>query len=144
MTSIGELEALSTLDATARYLQALDSRWLLRTKRIESGCAIPNASALPAPVHQTLAATLGSDSVAYVLHDEGMAEMSPELEMVLDPMAMRLRLGPQGWRVVPSRSALVRMNSVVTSVSRLDDEKTLMRSGGLISHRELVGWRPNA
>ena len=116
VTSIRELESLSALDATARRLQALDSRWMLRKKRVESGCGGLN-DPLPAPIHQILAVTLGSDSVAYVLHEEGGFERSPEAETLLDPMVMRLRLGPHGWRIVPTRALLSRMNSFVSHVS---------------------------
>ena len=119
VNSIHELEALSALDATARHLQALDSRWALRKSIAKSGCGSPDAGPLPAPIHKILAAALGSDSVAYVLHESREFDMPPDAtaDLYFDPMVMRLRLGPQGWRIVPSRSMLSPMNSFVSQVT---------------------------
>ena len=119
VNSIRELEGLSALDATARHLQALDSRWALRKSIAASGCGSPDAGPLPAPIHKILAAALGSDSVAYVLHESREFEMPPDSTMDLywEPMVMRLRLGPQGWRIVPSRTMLSPMNSFIGQVT---------------------------
>ena len=113
------LEALSALDATVRHLQALDGRFLLRKRRVESGCGSPDAGPLPAPLHKILAAALGSDSVAYVLHESSEFPVPPDVDSdpFLEPMVMRLRLGPQGWRIVPTRSMLSHSNFVAVSMS---------------------------
>lgn len=115
--SIRELDTLSALHATVRYLQALDSRVMLRQRIAESGCDRPGASPLPAPIHRILATAVGSDSIAYVLHESSEFQMPVDADAFVDPMVMRLRLGPQGWRIVPTRSMLSPMNSFVTQVT---------------------------
>jgi hypothetical protein len=117
VNSIRELQALSALEATARFLQALDSRWMIRKQFVESGCAGAGAVPLPVPIHRILAATLASDSVAYVLHEDEGFESVPDADLIFEPMVMRLRLGPQGWRIVPSRSMLTRSNGFAAGVT---------------------------
>lgn len=116
VNSIRELQELSALDATARFLQALDSRWMLRKALKESGCAGLDVGPLPAPIHKILAATIGVDSVAYVLHEDNELQIPPDADILLEPMVMRLRLSPQGWRIVPSQGML-RMNTFASGVS---------------------------
>jgi hypothetical protein len=90
---------------------------MMRKQVVESGCASAGMVPLPAPIHRILGATLGSDSVAYVLHEDEGFDSVPDADLMFEPMVTRLRLGPQGWRIVPSRSMLSRSNSFVTSVT---------------------------
>jgi hypothetical protein len=105
--SIDDLRALSTLEASARYLQAQDNRTQIREQARKSGCAM-NVSALMPPVafHRIIAVALANDTIAYVLHDDGMFGTRVDRGSPINPTVMQLRLRAQTWRVYPAPGLL--------------------------------------
>lgn len=105
--SIDELRALSTVEASARYIQAQDIRTLIREHARKAGCAM-NESALMAPVafHRIIAVALANDTLAYVLHDDGMLGTRVDQASPINPTVMQLRLRAQAWRVYPAPGLL--------------------------------------
>jgi hypothetical protein len=111
--SIQELRALSTLEASARYIQAQDFRMLIREQVLEqarkAGCSMSASAALaPISLHRIIAVALANDTLAYVLHDDGMFGTHVDRGPPTDPMLMQLRLHAQGWRVYPTPGMLGR------------------------------------
>jgi hypothetical protein len=105
--SIDDLRALSTLEASARYLQAQDIRTLIREHARRSGCGM-NESGHMAPVafHRIIAVALANDTLAYVLHDDGMLGTRVDQGSPINPTVMQLRLRAQAWRVYPAPGLL--------------------------------------
>lgn len=99
--SAEELRALSTLQATVRFLQAKDMRMQMREYLRRSGCA-DSTFRMPFSVHRIIATALANDSVAYVLHQDGMFTPVRDAEYPIDPFVMQLRLRGGRWLIVPT------------------------------------------
>ena len=98
--SAEDLRALSTIQATARYLKAKDQRVQFRELLKQSGCA-DSTFAPPYTVHRILATALANDSVAYLLHDDGNVPMR-RVAYSEFPSVMVLRLQANRWVIVPT------------------------------------------
>ena len=107
--SIDELRALSTLEASARYIQAQDIRTAIREMARKSGCGM-NLGAMMPPIafHRIVAVALANDTVAYVLHDDAMFGSRIDPGPLVEPMLMQLTLRGHLWRVYPSPGMLSR------------------------------------
>lgn len=115
--SLDELALLGAREATARYLQAQDGRAMLRQMAIRSGCA-DSTFRWPVTLRRILGAVLSADTVAYVLHSDGlMADDATSPGMSLGPMIMELRLRRDGWQIRPSLGLLRRENTGFSSMS---------------------------
>jgi hypothetical protein len=114
--TLTELSRLSALEATSRYLQAQDSRVQSREAARRSGCP-GSYSGGPPPIHRILGVALPADTVAYVLHDDGLFSAMEEPPMPhAEPMVLQLRLRGDLWQILPSVSVLRRLGSAVMSV----------------------------
>jgi hypothetical protein len=107
--SIEELRALTTLEASARFLQARDFRTQFRERSRMSGCGDGHIT-LPVALQRIIGVALASDTIAYVLHDDGLFSGNRDAVAPIDPMVMQLRLREGHWRVVPSLTLLGRSN----------------------------------
>ena len=105
--SIEELRALTTLEASARFLQARDFRTQFRERSRMSGCGDGRIT-LPVTLQRIIGVALASDTIAYVLHDDGLFSENRDAVAPIDPMVMQLRLREGHWRVVPSLTLLGR------------------------------------
>lgn len=108
MRSIAEVGLLSALQATARYIQAQDFRVYMRETARRSGCGDSVADAPPFTVHRILGTAVAADTVAYVLHDDGLFASDSVRTMTMDPMVMQLRLRGGSWRILPGPTLLRR------------------------------------
>lgn len=104
--SLLDLAGLSLVEATARYLQAQDSRVQLRDAARRAGCAESDART-PAILRRIVGVALASDTVAYVLHEEQAPRDETDGLPRFEPMVMQLRLRNAHWTVIPG-SALLR------------------------------------
>ena len=104
--SLLDLAKLSSLEATARYLQAQDARVQLREAARRAGCP-ESAARMPAGLRRIVGVALGSDTVAFVLHEEQAPRDEGAGLPRLEPMVMQLRLRGTRWTVIPG-SALLR------------------------------------
>jgi hypothetical protein len=113
--SIDELAALSAHEATARFLQAQDDRVRVREMARKSGCP---AFSRPFAVQRILGVVLVSDTVAFVLHEEGDVEASRATELAVSgPSVMQLRLRAGAWQIRPGYDLLRQLTRTVASVS---------------------------
>jgi hypothetical protein len=104
--SLLELARLTSLEATARYLQAQDSRVQVREAARRAGCP-DSVSRSPVSLRRIVGVTLVSDTVAYVLHEDGSPRGESDGLPRLEPMVMQLRLRDTRWTIIPG-SALLR------------------------------------
>lgn len=104
--SLLDLAKLSSLEATARYLQAQDPRVQLREAARRAGCA-DSAARIPASLRRIVGVALASDTVAFVLHEEQAPRDEADGLPRLEPMVMQLRLRDAHWTIIPG-SALLR------------------------------------
>ena len=104
--SLLDLANLSSLEATARDLQAQDPRVELREAARRAGCA-DSAVRMPASLRRIVGVALASDTVAFVLHEEQAPRDEADGLPRLEPMVMQLRLRDARWTIVPG-SALLR------------------------------------
>ena len=102
--SADDLRALTTLQATARYLQAKDQRVQVGELLKQSGCA-DSTFAPPFTVRRILATALANDSIAYLLHEEGTTATSRSGYSEF-PTVMVLRLRGNRWVIVPTPAFL--------------------------------------
>lgn len=104
--SLLDLANLSSLEATARYLQAQDARVQLREAARRAGCP-DSAARAPASLRRIVGVALANDTVAYVLHEEQAPRDEADGLPRLEPMVMQLRLRGTRWTIIPG-SALLR------------------------------------
>ena len=104
--SLLELARLTSAEATARYLQAQDARTQLREAARRAGCP-DSVSRVPASLRRIVGVALVSDTVAYVLHEDGTPREETDGLPRLEPMIMQLRLRGKTWTIIPG-SALLR------------------------------------
>jgi hypothetical protein len=104
--SLPDLAKLSSLEATARYLQAQDARVQLREAARRAGCPDSDARA-PASLRRIVGVALPSDTVAFVLHEVQAPRDESDGLPRLEPMVMQLRLRDRRWTIIPG-SALLR------------------------------------
>jgi hypothetical protein len=128
--SVDELRSLTPLQAAARYLQAQDLRVRFREHVRLSGCADARAVGVipPFAFHRIIATALAADSVAYVLHDDGMFASRREDATPLEPMVMQLRWRGGRWLIVPSLGLIGRGSMGFAMETRCDS--TNRRGGG--------------
>jgi hypothetical protein len=114
--SIDELGTLSAHEATSRFLQAQDLRAQIREMSRAAGCPDPRPTG-PFMLHRILGAVLVSDTVAYVLHEEGYGDATRAADvLVTDPSVMQMRLRSGAWRILPGHGLLRRLNTAIASV----------------------------
>ena len=103
--TIEALRALSTSEATVAYLKAKDARVQFREAMRErirsSGCADTTAS-LPYSIRRIIATALASDTVAYVLYEDGLFSLRSADGVSEDPNILVLRVRGSAWKIVPS------------------------------------------
>jgi hypothetical protein len=104
--SLRELARLTSLEATARYLEAQDSRVQIREAARRAGCP-DSTSRPPVSLRHIVGVALTSDTVAYVLHDDGSPRDESDGLPRLEPMVMQMRLRGSAWTIIPG-SALLR------------------------------------
>ena len=97
--SADDLRALTTLQATARYLKAKDQRVQFRELLKQSGCA-DRTFVPPFTMHRILATALANDSIAYLLHEEGTTTSRSGYSEF--PSVMVLRFRGNRWVIVPT------------------------------------------
>lgn len=116
--SLLELARLSTLEATARFIQAQDVREQVRDAARRAGC--PDSVEQPtANLRHIVGVALTSDSVAYVLHEDGTPHDEAGGLPRPEPMVMQLRLRDARWIIIPG-AALLRAPSGIGVVIRCD------------------------
>jgi hypothetical protein len=103
--SVLDLAGLSSVEATARYLQAQDSRVQLRDAARRAGCAASDARS-PATLRRIVGVALASDTVAFVLHEEQAPRDETDGLPRLEPMVMQLRLRGSLWMFIPGCALL--------------------------------------
>jgi len=116
--SLLDLARLSTLEASARYLQAQDVREQVRESARRAGCA-DSAARSPANLRRIVGVALASDTVAYVLHEDGAPPDESDGLPHAEPMVMQLRLRGSRWTIIPG-SGLLRSPSTVGMAVRCD------------------------
>ena len=120
--SIEELRLLTTMQATVRYLQAQDLRVQFRERVRQSGC--PDVGVMPPfAFHRIIATALASDTVSFVLHDDGMLSQNPEATLALEPMVMQLRWRSGRWLIVPARGLIGRGSMGFVTQTRCDSTR---------------------
>jgi hypothetical protein len=116
--SLLELARLSALEASARYLQAQDARENVREAARRVGCP-DSVAGLSPNLRRIVGVALASDTVAYVLHEDGAPPDESDGLPRPEPMVMQLRLRGSRWTIMPG-SALLRSPSSVGIVMRCD------------------------
>jgi hypothetical protein len=118
VTSANTLAALPVDVAAARWLEAKDPRWQMKSHSEMAGCRPPqDADSIfkPAPRRVIAAANIGPsvpgslDSVSYVLFRDSHPDLTDSTarvtmaksEMAFSPDVLTLVLTPTGWRIVP-------------------------------------------
>lgn len=79
----------------------------LRERARKAGCGTSGMT-IPFAFHRIMGVAMANDTVAYVLHEDGVFATRDEIGISIDPMIMQLRLRPQGWRVFPTPTTLGR------------------------------------
>ena len=103
--SLLELARLTLLEATVRYIQAQDARVQQREAARRGGCpdSVPR---VPASLRRIVGVALASDTVAFVLHEDGTPKDEADGLPRLEPMVMQLRLRGGSWTIMPGRALL--------------------------------------
>jgi hypothetical protein len=122
VSSADSLAALSPLDAAARWLEARDSRYMMRQALVaqRDHCEVPDSILeqtvhLTRPTHRRLG-TVAADSLAYVLYTEDLPpepdsasakalharQRSAGATYVISPPVLTLRRVSGQWRIAPS------------------------------------------
>jgi len=104
--SLLELARLTSLEATIRYIQAQDVRLQQREAARRAGCP-DSVTRVPASLRHIVGVTLVSDTVAYLLHEDGTPKEETDGLPRFEPMVMQLRLRGRSWIIIPG-SALLR------------------------------------
>lgn len=101
--SVTELAALSTVEAAARMIEAEDIRYKLRLSQEMARCVPPYRKATPqigvAP--DEILGTIVRDSVAYVLHSEGLVSLDSATRARSARRAMQLHSEGREWYSLP-------------------------------------------
>lgn len=114
--TLPELSRLSALEATSRFLQAQDYRVESREAARRAGCP-ESFGGGPPQIHRILGVALPADTVAFVLHDDGLFASLEEPPMPsMDPMVLQLRLRSGAWRILPSMTLLRRTGTAISIV----------------------------
>ena len=116
--SLLDLANLSAIEASARYIQAQDVREQVREAARRAGCA-DSVAGLSPNLRHIVSVALASDTVAYVLHEDGTPPDESDGLPRPEPMVMQLRLRGSRWTIIPG-SALLRSPSTVGIAVRCD------------------------
>ena len=129
--TVEELRQLTPVQAAVRFLQAQDLRVQVRERARQSGCGDLQSTGVMPPFafHRIIATALASDTVAYVLHDDGMFTSGWEGAGPLDPMVMQLRWRGGAWLIVPSRMLLGRTGTGFAMQTSCDTSASRRRGG---------------
>ena len=110
VTSFRMLQSLTPTDAAARWLEAQDPNVRVRRLLSELRCATPTPDSVRLTTLQTYVGrrlrTIGAartdDTTAFVLVVDSWEPATHDSFYAPPPTALRMRLTPRGWRLVPN------------------------------------------